>query len=129
MIKPIARSYIGPEDQGAVQEDSIILSNGKVMHHDSSRDGDGHAALNAVLCVCHLVRHMRLGVHIVPKEEQFTCKEDLSHTKAGLAACGYTALPVYTKGTTVYRACQAGVAYIKLCDEDIATHHIFAKGI
>lgn len=86
MIEPVVRPYIWPEDQGAVQEDSIILSNGKVMHHYSTWDGDGHAALNAILCVCHLVRHMRLGVHVVPKEEQFTCKEDLSHAKAGLAA-------------------------------------------
>lgn len=37
-------AYFWPEDHRAIQEDCVVLGDGKVMHHDPSWYGDGHAA-------------------------------------------------------------------------------------
>lgn len=73
-------AYFWPEDHGAIQEDCIVLGNGKVMHHDAAWYGDGHAAQDMTRGICNLVRHMGCFLDTVPKEEQFTCsKSTLIH--------------------------------------------------
>ena len=61
--------YLRPENHWTVQEHSIVLSNGKVVHHDASRDGDGQIAYNLATGICYLVRHMRLALDIVSVEK------------------------------------------------------------
>ena len=67
--------HLWPEDHRAVQEDCIVLSNSKVMHHDAAWDGDGHAALNLTSGIGNFVCDMRRPLHIVSKEEQFACRQ------------------------------------------------------
>ena len=40
-------AYLWSEDHGAIQEDCIVLGDGKVMHHDASRYGDSYTVENA----------------------------------------------------------------------------------
>ena len=68
------QTYIRLEQQRAVKEDGIVLGDGKVMHHNSTRNCDWNAALNNPLWVSHLVSHMRMQLQIVSKEEKLACK-------------------------------------------------------
>lgn len=73
-IKPYPkRPYLRLEHEGEVEKDDIILSDGKIVHHDRSRQGDREGGCTASLGVQHKI--MQKGRPCAPSEpHQLSCR-------------------------------------------------------